>query len=49
LVTTEELLLALERDGLRRVAHWIPEAIQRQKQEMESIQMELDKLGEKDH
>jgi hypothetical protein len=48
-VTTEELLLALERDGLPRVAQWIPEAIQRQKQEMESIQMELDELGEEDH
>jgi PIN domain len=48
-VTTEELLLSLKRDGLPRVARWVPEALQREKQEMEAIQRGLDELGEEDH
>jgi hypothetical protein len=47
-VTTEELLHVLRRDDLPRVARWIPEAIQREKQEMEAIQRELDELGKED-
>jgi PIN domain-containing protein len=48
-ITTEELLRVLGRDDLPRVARWIPEAIQRQNQEIEAIQRELDELSERDY